>query len=250
MNLWIKAAAGILILAGAADSVQAVTIKNGGGTTLFSDNFEDETIGAAPSTGTGSWSVNGGGTLVATRGGSTPAAAEGSQFLEITRPGSAIANFGSVSSGTIHTEFMLFVRSQNFASHGTQVILRNSGLSQYQMILSVQSSGLVRIYDGSAYADSLASVAFDTWQKWTIDADLDANTYNFSVNGINGLANPDVLHDGTINDTQYLYFTTGGGTNPQYLVDAVPIPEPTTSLALAGLAGLAFRRRRAVSHKQ
>jgi hypothetical protein len=83
----------------------------------------------------------------------------------------------------------------------------------------------------------------DTWQKWTIDVDLATDTYQFSVDGVQGLASPDALHEGAA-DLRYLLFASGGGTNPQYLVDTVPVPEPLSTAGIIALAGFGIIRRR------
>lgn len=223
---------------GAASTVHAVIVTDGGANTLFQDNFEAGTDGAAPVAQVGTWSKSG---TVAVGSGSTPAAFEGVKYLQITRPGTAFADFGMRTSGTIHAEFMLHIKSADFASHGVQIMLRNDALSAYSNILSVQSDGLVRYYDGSGYVDSLVSASLDTWQKWTIDVDLSTDTYQFTVAGQQGLTSPDALHEGAT-DLRYLLFGSGGGTNPQYLLDAVP--EPASALSLVALGGLALRRRR------
>lgn len=230
-----------MVCAGSTFS-HAVIVKDGSNTTLFYDNFEGGTIGSTPTAITGTWSTSistGGGAYVQ----STPAPAyEGSKYLQMTRPATAFADFGKQTTGTLHSEFMMYIQSADAAEHGAQVILRDDALSAYAIILSTRSSGNVNYYDGAGYVDSLATYTADTWQKWTLDVNLTTDTYQFSVAGVNGLAVPDSLHEGAT-DARYLIFSGGGGTHPQYLVDAVP--EPTSAVALLGVVGLwASRRRR------
>ncbi|MCC6424961.1 MAG: PEP-CTERM sorting domain-containing protein [Phycisphaerales bacterium] len=231
---------GLAVVGVSASATQAVIVTDGVSTTLFQDNFEGGTDGSPPVAQIGTWSKSGSPMVESN---TTPPAYEGNKYLQITRPAASFADFGKQTSGTLHSEFMLYIRSANFASHGAQVLLRDDALSGYGIILSAISGGSVYYYNGSGYSASNATFALDTWQKWTLDVDLSTDTYNFSVNGTQGLSTPDTIHD-SVSDLRYMIFGSGGGTNPQYLVDAVPEPASVGLIGLTCMGLLGSRRRR------
>lgn len=250
----------------AAATTHAVIIQNGSNTTLFYDNFESVSASTVdypdasgdfdPIATTGAWTINEPATTttqVTSFG--TPGAAEGNQYLRSARTTTGgfndFANFGMQTGGTLHAEFMYYVvNSGTFTEKpfGTQISMTTSDgpafATDYRFLLSNRTSThTIWNYNGTAEADQDTGVPYlpGTWQLWEIDVNLDTQTFTFSIDG-NSSASIPFMRTG--NNASYINFNSGNN-NTQFLVDAVPVPEPTT-LGTIGTAGLllAARRRR------
>lgn len=137
-------ALGLVVLGASASAAHAALITNGSNTTLFYDDFEGVTPPATPVAVTGAWSKSGS-PLVQT--GTTPNAYQGDNYLQISRATNdlAYADFGKQTSGTIHAEFMLYVRSTDYAQYGAQIGMRNDAVDAWAIILSPIADGTVSI---------------------------------------------------------------------------------------------------------
>lgn len=249
-------------------SAHAVRITNGGGTTLFYDNFEgvaastiafpDTSADFDPVAVTGTWSIN---EIAATNNTTvtsfaTPGAAEGSQYLRSARTTTGglndYANFGTQTGGTLHASFMYYAVNGDSPfqekAFGTQVsLVTQEGpafATDYRFLLSNRTSThTIWNYNGTAEADQDTGVPYlpNQWQLWEIDVDLDAQSFTFAIDGSASAAIP-FMRAG--NTAAGLVFNSGNA-NAMFLVDAV-VPEPA-SLGLLGLGAAAIsgsRRRR------
>ncbi len=251
---------------------QAVLVTSSGGTvTNFYDNFEGvgpftETDDADPNNGAapGSWTI-----LEDTPVGTniqvltmslfpSPGAIEGSNYLRIRQPNTAAtrarAQFPSeLSLGLLRADWMMYVPADGLSFPATISFFPASGDSiDSQSIVSINTpvggNSNVNYRTTSSTWVPLSSVAnggivpylANTWQQWTLEVDLDTDTFRVGVES----AFSTWLPNRNIGNVGALRFSPGA-QGRSYYVDALPvvIPEPATG-ALLGLAVLLRRLRR------
>jgi len=172
------------------------------GTIVFDDNFENQTVGANPSSantsGPGAWVHSGtdSGNTLTIQDPSTPGAFQGSQYLGMNRPGGGGAyagrDLGPRNDGDVQVRMMVyqedagafFNAGPDFTGEG-----QNSGTT---MALDSLPNGTLQKLNG-AYADQgllqLATggnmtYSLGVWQEWVFDFDLDADTYVLTIDGV------------------------------------------------------------------
>lgn len=247
----------VATLAASATTVHAVFVT-ADSVTVFDDTFEASPLGniaghtTAP--GPGVWTQAGSGDSThAVIGPSDPGpgAAEGDQYLQLTRvsgPTWAVAQQWTASSGTgaqMHAEWMTYLPSglPNFGFIGgfsldvdtdpaTSVSVNNG------TVMALNSAN-------SAWDATTLSVVFDAWQKWELDWEVGSDTMLITLDG----ASFNYTGSGSLGTgmaTAGYFFVAAGDNGATLYVDAVPIPEPSSFLLLIGGAAstLLLRRRR------
>ena len=230
-------------------------------TTVFSETYENQTVGAVPtdanvSPGPGTWdnvSYSGaGGNIVDVVNDAFPGAAEGSKYLKLARPfdGSAVVtrNVGAITTGSVHAEFMVYSESDSVmfnasADGGGEGM--NAGTI---MALDPLSDGTLQKLTGvygdlgllQAAGGGNMTYASGDWQKWEFDIDMDADSYVLTIDGA-----PSAVTALNQTGRTMSYLGTRMHQGATAYLDAVP--EPSTvlliSLSLVGLVVSGRRRK-------
>ena len=204
--------------------------------TLFSDNFDNVTVGAAPSAQVGTWNPAEG--VVADTVSGAPS---GTQYLDIVRPdydehwgqASAVINAGT----SVHAEFYLngdasagFLPQFGLWSAGGSAAAWPSG---YAALVSLFDDGKVTNYDGADHVDTGLTWTAGAWEKYEIDYVVGASSYDLTVGGtsttVSGILTPGAV--------QGLYFTSGDGAGT-YRVDSAVLtaaPGPSGILSIGNV---------------
>lgn len=278
-----RAASSLLVLAALCAwsvSAHAVTIHNvTSNTTLFSDNFENQTVGSAPDTSLmnpgapgSSWSSSAGGNgssrnVVDTAIGTTfppdaPGPYEGSNYLLIDIPrnrsgygASATASFTAPSAGdTLEISFAYAwgtggtENSDGYSGNdagGPQLQLFDSSDTRAIWMDSGDENFHFYSSDGNTEIGTIpnAKGALGTWHTFKLTYTQGTSDMTVTVDG-NETVLAGAVADGTLLPDHLVLNTTRAGV---IAFDAIPtVPEPT-ALALAGVAligGLATRGNR------
>ena len=173
-------------------------------TTVFSETYENQTVGAVPtdanvSPGPGTWdnvSYSGvGGNIVDVVNDAFPGAAEGSKYLQLTRPfdGSAVVtrNVGAITTGSVHAEFMVYSESDSVMFNASAD--GGNGMNAGTILaLDPLSNGTLQKLTGGygdlgllqAAGGGNMTYASDQWQKWEFDFEMDTDTYVVTIDGV------------------------------------------------------------------
>ncbi len=200
----------------------AVQVTNGG-TVLFSDDFEGVAAGLAPVADVGTW-VTSAQALVGDD--DPPAAYQGSNYLNLGRPGLADAVFTALqTSGEVHAEITVNQPMWPGSSNGAYLTLAEGGTIRIFVLLHADG---VWVHNGSGWSKPGLVWTVDEWEKYTIDYVPGAATFDLTFEGTK-VAGLSVMAAGNV-DRIHL---DGGGDSISYF-DAVPEP----SMVVMGLIGL------------
>jgi len=239
-------AAGLLIglLAPAAQSA-----------TVFSDDFDGETVGNDPS----QWTDNSSDTNADVSVSSTEAQSpSNSMLLDDDTSGAAIANatFSEITSGIVEWEFSFFETATNtdpLVPGLMRARLGNSSEDEDNGLLVITAgdgSGNVLFRQSTTETNPdtvIGTIALDEWNTVRVVGDLATQMADVYFNG--ALAVSDQLFRNTVSSFDALQFDSSAGLTGDLFIDDVSvtvIPEPA-SLGLLGLGGavmLSGRRRR------
>jgi len=245
------------MLASANDARATMVSLNG--STIASDNFEGDTVGAPPVADVGVWSnvnfVNR--TIGEVTNAALPGASSGSQYFSLFKDGSSVyqgifAEMSLASSDLIHFESMVYIPLNTAAENFPWQIGIASVASPGSRLINIwrNASGLWEAQGMGAFAGP-ASLLFDTWQKWELDFVVGASAATLTINGVSA----SVPATNTTLNTNPAYrlgvWTNGPADNQIYLDNITPVvevpavPEPSTAaLLLTFAAAFVFGRRR------
>ncbi|MBN1556472.1 MAG: PEP-CTERM sorting domain-containing protein [Phycisphaerae bacterium] len=223
-------------------SAQAVLITHSTAGTLVSDGFEGVRPGSDPDSNI--WTtVDAGSALVEVVNDASPGPYSGSQYLYSyrgTNAATVTANFTDVMAlgGTLHFEAMVYTKYEDGTYYGkprmdfADVIYIGAGLKN-----NPQEN--IYVYNGSAFVDSGLDITYNQWQKWEIDYDIDAGSYEITLDGT---SSGTLTHfaGGTTLDKMTL--THLNNYSPVYW-DAVPEPMTCLLLSLGGVLCMVRKRK-------
>lgn len=180
----------VCLLLAFGSAADAVLITNGMGKVLLDDDFELPVPGSPPNNGTfpGTWSrsVGGAGSAVEVIDTAIPGPVYGNQYAHMARgySGGAVLTgqlAQTVSSGTLHAEFMANVTSTSEAAFGISGAA--DGYYSAQVWVMTRTTGKIQYVGSSGWEDTGLTYSPGNWQTWAIDADMDAKTYTLTVDG-------------------------------------------------------------------
>ena len=235
-----------------------ITANIGSGpVTEFYDNFEEAgVLGTLPNNGTypGDWAVTESSTTVKVLNSGVPLE-EGSQFLRVKRNnndayGQAVANMAdrlTNSAWQIHAEWMMYVPTASGYQANIHLEDSTDGAIRTALLLGANAAGTVQYLTGGNWVNATPTYTPDTWQKWTMDYQVQSSQFTFSITTPGGSTQSQTVAAAGAGEIGRMFFgcNPGGST---YYIDAVPAPEPSSiALLVTGLIGLlayAWRKRK------
>jgi hypothetical protein len=248
-----------------ADTINLTTHQ-----TLFSDNFESQPEGqtshiaapdgrggldaANPTGGSpGSWSVfdqnNYTGVQVTDHaGGGDPGAAQGTKYLRLYRPdggGDSAAQERFSAEAATNGDHIRWEQGLNIdaASAPYAQLLFRAANDDVRVNLMMDAAGNVLSYSGGSF-NPLSGVSFTpgAWQRWTVDYNVGASTFDIAVGGTSATG----CAATSAGSVGYVGFVCNGAST--FYLDAPPLPEPSSIVlvvsAMLGLLAYAWRKRK------
>ncbi len=210
----------VLSVLALSSSAGAVTITHSTNGQLLYDNFESVNPGDQPDNTI--WTVSEGdanGVLRVTDDvpPDGPGPAEGSQYTRMYRKLLApnmTGNFPIQTGGSLHVEYMLYIPELSYLVYPTMGL----GEEELYTIANYPPNGL-SVYGASGWvATTISNVTTNKWQKWEVDWDIDAGSYEITVDGSS--TGTLTTFSGWGSDIDDIYFGTGDKPSTYY-VDAV-----------------------------
>ena len=225
---------------------------------IFADDFEAPPAPGDINASHSSWQGNGGAPLSQSTN-STDFVQVGSQSGKFVRgPGTggraeAIFSGGNETTGTIQAKFATYVPSGQPGSNDRFQIGFGTTLAGRIQFLADSAFSTMRSNDGATPSvDHGVPFVVDRWQNWIVNIDLDASTYDFTIDGVSsgtlGLRpNFDAgsTNDMTLMEVEAGINIPGGGEGYTFFLDSF-VPEPSSLTLLGMMVGwcAAFLRRR------
>lgn len=211
---------------------------------IFADGFEDDLVGTQPA----KWTVKdedgaaSGGVVEVLASG----AAEGQNYLYLKDDGpdgEIWTDFTGVTTGVLHAEWMAYHMSADSGLQGQlQFNFESTGGGKHLRMMVRDESSTVWVKDATFGAvDTGLDVEFEQWQKWEVAYDLDAGTYEITLDGVSSGPLNGLLTE--LTDIGRVRFAHASSDSHYYL-DAIPEPASMALMGCGGLLCLVRRRRR------